>query len=505
MPVRADEIAMDGLNEWGPTIVGAGLLAYVWYTYFCIKRGAGPGGRRGGGVILRLAGPGRRDKQVELSAPKNAYCPHFLGGTDRSVACSQNWIWSQFPPDSYKRWSMETFNRFLLETKRLQSMAAVTQFSYSFVRDEVTRQKRLGQLKAGDQVELSNAGGVLISTNYYSLINALNSRYPRYARETVLVRLISTFEVFLVDVVRDLFMHRPDLFHDQKKRVEITYGELFSAENITAIRSKAIYKELRQLHSGGLREIAKYYRSKIGIDFDSLGLNMKHIWEAVDRRHLLVHALGRADAAYRKTYGYSKKLPLSVSADYLFSTINSIQQVAENLKPKVASLLDQATVQESKSEKGTYAKLIMSDLPQDVLKLLRPEFAFVHNDSISGERIVHLSDILLEKTDTDGTIELRLQGEANVVTSYLKLLKKQRNKLGVKMKSMEMRRERGIERSRTVDKNIVDQVRMRLPAKPWPQGIHKIIASDLGISNSLCSKAIAVVLSDGTVDSIPES
>lgn len=29
---------MDGLNEWGPTIVGAGLLAYGWYTYFRIKR-----------------------------------------------------------------------------------------------------------------------------------------------------------------------------------------------------------------------------------------------------------------------------------------------------------------------------------------------------------------------------------------------------------------------------------------------------------------------------------
>jgi hypothetical protein len=29
---------MDGLNEWAPTIVGTGLLAYVWYTYFRIKR-----------------------------------------------------------------------------------------------------------------------------------------------------------------------------------------------------------------------------------------------------------------------------------------------------------------------------------------------------------------------------------------------------------------------------------------------------------------------------------
>lgn len=29
---------MDGLNEWAPTIVGAGLLAYLWHTYFRIKR-----------------------------------------------------------------------------------------------------------------------------------------------------------------------------------------------------------------------------------------------------------------------------------------------------------------------------------------------------------------------------------------------------------------------------------------------------------------------------------
>ncbi len=29
---------MDGLNEWAPTIVGTGFLAYAWYTYFRIKR-----------------------------------------------------------------------------------------------------------------------------------------------------------------------------------------------------------------------------------------------------------------------------------------------------------------------------------------------------------------------------------------------------------------------------------------------------------------------------------
>jgi hypothetical protein len=29
---------MDGLNEYAPAIGGAVLLAYLWYTYFRIKR-----------------------------------------------------------------------------------------------------------------------------------------------------------------------------------------------------------------------------------------------------------------------------------------------------------------------------------------------------------------------------------------------------------------------------------------------------------------------------------
>jgi hypothetical protein len=29
---------MDRLNDWGPTIVGLGLLTYLLYTYFRIKR-----------------------------------------------------------------------------------------------------------------------------------------------------------------------------------------------------------------------------------------------------------------------------------------------------------------------------------------------------------------------------------------------------------------------------------------------------------------------------------
>jgi molecular chaperone HtpG len=50
-----------------------------------------------------------------------------------------------------------------------------------------------------------------------------------------------------------------------------------------------------------------------------------------------------------------------------------------------------------------------------------------------------------------------------------------------------------------LDDDLLKSVAQNLPTDPWPQGLHKIIASKLGISNGLASRAINELLSSGAV------
>ena len=53
-------------------------------------------------------------------------------------------------------------------------------------------------------------------------------------------------------------------------------------------------------------------------------------------------------------------------------------------------------------------------------------------------------------------------------------------------------------RKRLPDK-FVDQVLEMLPLRPWPKGIHKEIAEQLGVSNNAVSSAIAKLLDEGRI------
>ena len=53
--------------------------------------------------------------------------------------------------------------------------------------------------------------------------------------------------------------------------------------------------------------------------------------------------------------------------------------------------------------------------------------------------------------------------------------------------------------TRRMSDNLLDQVFRKLPAKPWKQGLHKEIARDLKISNSLCTSCINELTKRGQI------
>ncbi len=52
--------------------------------------------------------------------------------------------------------------------------------------------------------------------------------------------------------------------------------------------------------------------------------------------------------------------------------------------------------------------------------------------------------------------------------------------------------------TRVMSASLINDVHKRLPAKPWPKGIHKQISKELHISNSLCTKCIDELIRKGS-------
>jgi hypothetical protein len=391
-----------------------------------------------------------------------------------------------------------SFGQAELELRRLRALWL--SLRYGFEVATVQTRERVKGNKAVGISPLTLADGTKVADSHYEFINHNKSQMPRYAREVIFVRLISTLEVFLVDLVRDLFLHDTSLFHDHKKILEISHAELLGTNDLTHLRNRLINGELRQLHSKGIRETAKYYDARLGLGFASLGVNLNTLWEMVDRRHLLVHRLGRADESYRKGYGYDKKGALTVSAEYLQEALDLVQAFFAKMEIKVATVVASPVDKADRAPDRIEYRIEAAATSTEGDLALRPGFAFMVNDRDVGERTATLSDILM--TDfpiEDGGHLLELGGTTDELDAYARELKRRERRGLLTFAILEKKRVKVRKSSRKLRapvEGVAHAVAHRLPPEPWPKGVHKDIAAELGISKSECSRAITLIRED---------
>jgi len=385
-----------------------------------------------------------------------------------------------------------------VELRRLRALWLSLQFGFEVAGAQI--KARVRGNKAVGISPLTLADGTKVTDSHYDFIGQIKSQMPRYAREIIFVRLVSTLEVFLVDLVRDLFVHDSALFHDQKKILEISHAELLGTNDLTHLRNRLINGELRQLHSKGMRETAKYYDARLGLGFASLGLDLATFWEMVDRRHLLVHRLGRADEQYRKKYGYDKKAALTISAEYLELVLNLADQFVAKMEVRVSEVIAPPVDRQDRAPDRIDVHLQAAATSIEGDLALRPGFVFVVNDRDVGERTAVLRDILTsDQPLEDGGHILELGGTTDETDSYVRELKRRerRGLLTYVILSKKRIMHRASSRKlRAPEEGVLHAVARLLPAKPWPTGIHKEVAAKLGISKSACSRAITVIRND---------
>lgn len=101
-----------------------------------------------------------------------------------------------------------------------------------------------------------------------------------------------------------------------------------------------------------------------------------------------------------------------------------------------------------------------------------------------------LSEILVSQVGGKRERSLALSGPRVLVQNYLRLLRamERRGALAIQQRFVLAEGHR----CKLTDEQIAD-VAAQLPPEPWPKGIHRIVASKLGLTNKQVSEALGIL------------
>lgn len=323
-----------------------------------------------------------------------------------------------------------------------------------------------------------------------------------FLRSLVFIRLISALEVYLVDNIKYIFLKTRRPFKSDTK-IEFSQSQLLSFSTITELHESLMNKECRQLSSGGFEKIIKYYKSKFSIDIGSINPGKIVMEEYHDRRHLLVHRLGRTDIQYRKKYKFSKK-GISISKKYLNEALINFKkfgiEINELIEKGIQKNCEPERFQDVKNIKFQFS------YKEDIPLFAKKSFKFWHNDYL-----VSVNDIVRDIQFLENNqLIIEIEGPSEKVTSFYRKVKsmvnsqldlddfkllsatqddnqipreKQLNITPVK-KSLK-KKKRSDRKRRLPTTEEINAVLNCLPPKPWPIGVHKLISDKTGVSNRL--------------------
>jgi hypothetical protein len=237
---------------------------------------------------------------------------------------------------------------------------------------------------------------------------------PKTLRETIFVRLISSVEVFHVDLVRAIFTFRRDLLA-RDQTLELPYAYVASLTTLSELITKLVDRDCRAITSGGFDDATKYFMRRFEIDLKAMqGYNA--LSAAHDLRHVLVHRLGYTDEQYRHAHK-SKKRRISVDQPYLLDVIKHVRSYADALVVQAAKLAISQAASRSLRDQSDLALHVQIDSPEAV-DLTSPDFFFLYN-----ERYYTLRDLIRERHVADREVNLALRGDSKVLRVYLRKIR----------------------------------------------------------------------------------
>jgi len=255
-------------------------------------------------------------------------------------------------------------------------------------------------------------------------------------QQLILIRLVSSLEVFMTAKVRNIFMYDKKPFLkflsknlDNREIKTLTQSEVLNSKNISNLHEKIFNKIQTELEWSGFKVICDFYKKYLDIDVSSFvsdtfkSDSFNYIEELHKKRHIIVHALGKDVKIFTNTKGQKKKKTKTIcfTSDDFEKIFIIFKDFSEFIMEQVIAILydeniimnDYITAEyrfEIKSI-NDYSKKVMSD-----------SFSFLTQTN----DIIILSSILKYRKyiPTDDKWILRICGDGKILRSYRKILKK---------------------------------------------------------------------------------
>jgi hypothetical protein len=265
--------------------------------------------------------------------------------------------------------ALDAFRVFHKSVDRMTLLYEVTIHSYQLMYDS-GRERLKNKAARNDKIEIR-----LQTRNVTRQLKLLTFQardvYPQLLRSTPLIRLVAVYEAFLIDTILEV-SRRSDLPFMSERRVEMAQSQMLFLDSKGEIKEHIVQRTTRQLTSGGLEEIKKFYSASLKIDLVAPDQTFGDLAEVHERRHLYVHSSGYADAAYCHRFPQPGGRPgqlLPVDEAYLLKATKLLMKSALHIR-------DQVEIKYPPSPPWRYAKgvnTLESDQPLLVVATARVE------------------------------------------------------------------------------------------------------------------------------------
>lgn len=225
---------------------------------------------------------------------------------------------------------MQAYNSFRKGTTRLSQLYDFSMHSYSHVAEHLKNRVSAGELSI--QSHFMSNHGFMLSHHVGSTLNHAGYTFPKQLKSIVLIRLVSLFEVFLIDQITES-ARDASAFFKKDTRLDWPRERLLAYDSLEEIVEHFRAHDARRLSSGGFDEIRKYYLNELGFDICPPGTNLEALREIHSRRHLYVHNDGIVDEEYRKAFAPTSKsgYQIGVTDQYLHNAFDLLRHTANHV------------------------------------------------------------------------------------------------------------------------------------------------------------------------------
>jgi hypothetical protein len=174
-------------------------------------------------------------------------------------------------------------------------------------------------------------------------------KYRQELLQAIFSRIVDNFEVYLVDILREVLKQKPEILRSRQQNITLEY--LLQFQKIEDLIQDIIERKVNSLSYKGFLDIKQWYEEK-GIPLIVDKEHSQGVVEIIAMRNIIVHNRGRVDEKYLRAIPTSSiKIGelRELSVDYLFSTLSILNTIVSETDHEIAQKFDLVTNFENKT------------------------------------------------------------------------------------------------------------------------------------------------------------